>query len=530
MIEKPEAIQVLGLEKSGKFLRGAKLSWHNKKPKLEQLYEEELANVKQLYIKNQNALWFSDNQILTINALKGAHTLVRQLDLKLKKDKDIEAVLAFQAEPLLPFSLENAVLDRITVRKNADNTQLTLLAARNDHLRSHLDLWKEFHVEPEVVSSEPVALIAFANYFVKNSETYYIVHLDHDHFTCVLSRSNKLIATQNGESENLIKSKDLTSLRLELMRVLYALAKHSKGQEVKDILVTGPEAPHLAASLFSEFSQTIHQPIATNEISLETEKLQTYAISLGNALSGLPLNNDRINFRQKEFIYPHPWKRYKKALAFYFAACAALCFSIYLIGAAYLNYYEDNLKQEYVQLLATMNKPYDSFESEYLLKHPQEDSNAEEAIIPVIDLSLEQLDNRLAFLQNDLQSTPQTFPLMPNVPRVSDVLAWLSVHRNVVSKENENDAIISPLIQIENFAYTMVKRPDLTKKQEKYQVKVELEFSTPTPKIAREFHDALIAPNEIVDPKGEVKWSSNRGKYRTSFFLKDKTSYPFSAH
>jgi type IV pilus assembly protein PilM len=36
----------------------------------------------------------------------------------------------------------------------------------------------------------------------------------------------------------------------------------------------------------------------------------------------------------------------------------------------------------------------------------------------------------------------------------------------------------------------------------------------------------LIAPNELVDPKGEVKWNANKGKYRASFFLKDKTAYP----
>ena len=59
----------------------------------------------------------------------------------------------------------------------------------------------------------------------------------------------------------------------------------------------------------------------------------------------------------------------------------------------------------------------------------------------------------------------------------------------------------------------------------KYQVKVDLEFSTSSPRIAREFHDSLIAPNDLIDPKGEVKWSSNRGKYRTSFYLKDKTQY-----
>ena len=71
----------------------------------------------------------------------------------------------------------------------------------------------------------------------------------------------------------------------------------------------------------------------------------------------------------------------------------------------------------------------------------------------------------------------------------------------------------------------MVKRPDQSKKKEKYRVKVDLEFSSPTPKQAREFHDALVAPNDFVDPKDEIKWSSNRGSYRTSFFLKDKTKY-----
>lgn len=529
MIDKPDAIQVLGLEASGAFIRGIKLSWHNKMPRLDQTYEEEL-NVRQLYTLEQSIPSIVTNQTLTITALKGSHTLVRQLELKLKKEKDIEAVLAFQAEPLLPFSPDSAILDRITVRKNPDSTQLTLLAARKDHLQNHVDFWREFHVEPEVISAEPMALIAFANYFIKNIETYCIVHLDHDHFTCAVSRSNKLIASQTGGSASLIKSEDTTSLRLELMRVIYALAKQSKSQEIKDILITGPEARKLVLPLFSGFSQTIHEPTPTAEIPLETEKLERYAISIGNALSGLPANRDRINFRQGDLAYPNPWKRYKIALAFYFIACAALCFGIYIMGTAYLTYYADNLKQDYVELLATMNKPYDSFELEYLAKFPAENPSNEGEIKPVINLSLDELGSRLEFLQNDLQSTPNTFPLMPNVPRVSDVLAWLSVHRNVISQEKENGLTSSSLIQIENFAYTMVKRPDLAKKQEKYQVKVELEFSTPTPKIAREFHDALIAPNEIVDPKGEVKWSSNRGKYRTSFFLKDKTSYQFAAH
>ena len=104
------------------------------------------------------------------------------------------------------------------------------------------------------------------------------------------------------------------------------------------------------------------------------------------------------------------------------------------------------------------------------------------------------------------------------------MLAWLAQHP-VIAYQDEAGQWLSRL-KIENFSYVMVKRPVQSKKQEKYQVKIELELSSSTPKWAREFHDALIAPNDWVDPKSEVKWSSNRGKYKTSFYLKDKTLYP----
>ena len=109
---------------------------------------------------------------------------------------------------------------------------------------------------------------------------------------------------------------------------------------------------------------------------------------------------------------------------------------------------------------------------------------------------------------------------------MSDILGWLSRHEAIVGLDEKGET--EHRLQIENFSYVMVKRPQQGKKQEKYQVKVELEFTSPKPKWAREFHDALINPNDWVDPKAEVKWSSNHGKYKTSFFLKDKTVYPSS--
>jgi type IV pilus assembly protein PilM len=130
------------------------------------------------------------------------------------------------------------------------------------------------------------------------------------------------------------------------------------------------------------------------------------------------------------------------------------------------------------------------------------------------------------YLDKDLQASPDLFPLWPNIPKVSDVLAWLSTQHVLMSKKGKPDMKNLQSIQIESFNYSVVKRPDQSKKQEKYQVKVELEFTSPTPKLAREFHDSLIEPNALIDPKGEVKWNSSHGRYRTSFYLKDKTVYP----
>ena len=179
--------------------------------------------------------------------------------------------------------------------------------------------------------------------------------------------------------------------------------------------------------------------------------------------------------------------------------------------------YEETLvKQEYLKLLSVLHKTYD----EYEMQLPVNETEKAESIE---GLSVDQLKTRLNIIEKEIQAIPQIFPLQPNVPLVSDVLAWLSTHNSFVQKEGAGS---KDSLRIESLSYTMVKRPEPSKKQEKYQVKIELEVSSPTPKSAREFHDALIEPNDFVDPKGEVKWSSSRDRYKTSFFLKDKTIYP----
>jgi len=550
MIDKPDSSHTLGLELQGKNLKMVQLSLIKGKPKLIRLFEFEIDqennlktqfektntqdiesdDVKRLYIAKHD---FKDldlerltNTNLVSTCLNGTQTIVRSLEIKLKKERDIIAALPYQVEPILPFSYENGVVDKINVDQTADGTSLTILAARKDIIKQHIESFQNIQIEPEVITSESSALVSFANHFVIPNPVYFIIYFANLHITCSLVKNGKLIASQTC----FLKSGLENTLEIhvnDVTRILYALSKQTRGVDVKDVLYLGDvvKNKNLVTSLELKLNKNSCSLQPDLNFDLSTVELQKFAIPLGLALNTLQSTENRINFRQEELSFPNPWKHLKKPLGIYLVLGALLAVSFHFFGQAYLNVYEDEIKTEYVALLGGMNKPYSEFENEYFLKFPSEAKNEYGEITPIIELSQNDINNRLNFLYKELQSSPESFPLFPNVPRVSDVLGWLSNHPNVVEKDDLNDTK-NPLIQLESFSYTMLKRPDQTKKQEKYQVKVEFEFNTATPKLAREFHDALIAPNEIVDPKGEVKWSSNRGKYKTSFFLKDKTIYP----
>jgi type IV pilus assembly protein PilM len=560
MLEKPDAYHAMGIEFHSQGIKAIKLSMRKGQPFLE--YCEEMSMGSPATDQSPSSAMPSESlrhalvKSLVVTTLHTHEVLVRQLEVKLKRENDIDAVLNFQAEPLLPYPAEQALVDRIRIGDTPDGTLLTVFAARKDHLQQHLNLAHQFEIEPEVVGATPLALATFAALFSPTEQPYYVVHLGHTQTTCLLMRDGKLIAAQacfqgierliqahqsSSLSQTPLSELELNSLtpeqaplllealdllRMEVKRTLYALTKSLKGQEVDHLLFTGEGATlqSLPPYLSQPFNIPFHAPTPHPHFNLTPTELQKWAIPIGAALTALPNKEEQVNFRQQEFAYPYPWRRYKKPVIIYLSACIALAFALYFAGVAYVKHQEDGVRRQYAELLAFLNKPYVDFEREFESKlTPQ--STSEEKILAIESLNMQAIEDRLKYLEKELQTVHNSYPLFPQIPTVSDVLAWLATHPNVVSYDPDTSTPI-PLLQIESFNYSLVKRPEQTKQQEKYQAKVEMEFSSPTPKLAREFHDALIAPNPLIDPKGDVKWSTNRGLYRTSFMLKDKTVYP----
>lgn len=563
--EKSKSLNTLGLQIEDNLLKAVYLTQKKGRVVFNDLFSIPLQRNEGS--EHVNPLYMDDNgkkllqlmkSHLSLTAISGSETLVRPLFVKLKKDHDIDAVIEFQSEPILPFDPGDAVVDWMRVNTEEEGSELTIFGVKKEHVHNHLSMWKGYHIDPENVSTVPAAILSFCNYFVVDEPTYFFAHVGSRNTTCGLVHDGKLLSGQYlpkgfdglieayakdlgvtiSQAHDEIQGLDFASLekegsphllkaidviRMELLKTFYGLAKQMKGEDIKKLFLTGEGGalPSFSKKLGDLLNMELVEMSIPEGVSLAESVLKKNDVPTGLALSGLPAGEGMLNLRKGELSHPNPLKSVMKPLAMYFISCFLLVAAIFLFGQVWIGTKEDQLKEQFGDMLSFMNKPYEEFEKEYEQKVGDYDGT----ILPIENLGMVGLIDRLEYLEGEVDAAPQPIALMPNTPKVSDVLAWLSTHPNVVLAGDVADEKQS-LIHIDNFNYNMVKRPDEKKRGNKYQVKVELEFTSTTPKLAREFHDALIEDNRMVDPKGEVKWSSNRGKYRTSFFLKDRTYYP----
>jgi hypothetical protein len=340
----------------------------------------------------------------------------------------------------------------------------------------------------------------------------------------------KLDETNSPELD--VKLADLHLFLREIVRVLLsleALLENNGSGVVKDmpLLFTGAIVNNLnLVELFRRFlNRNLAMPakmpanlLVPAEYSWDS--LRAFAAPLGAALSLCDKLSPKYvaDFRQEELTFAGKWGRWKKELTVYFLLMVAL--SAAFFGGVYLRLTEKRkaLVERYITILALLEKSPDDIEKAC------GNVVSEKAFDPY-KLDLTELEERLFAVQKVAQTSQEEMALHPDVPRVSDVLNWLTTHPQILVSTNAEQQNIAP-IKLESLTYTMVKRPEKGRSKERYQVRVDLEFSSESTTRARELHDALLAPNDFVDPKSELKWSTQRGHFCASFILKDRTRYP----
>ena len=129
--------------------------------------------------------------------------------------------------------------------------------------------------------------------------------------------------------------------------------------------------------------------------------------------------------------------------------------------------------------------------------------------------SAEEIEEKLFEWEKSLRGQKNGFAFLPNVPRVSDVLAWLSAHPSFATEDGGQ----KEGIEIKSLHYSLTKYPKIGEASTPYTAQLELEFSAQTPRSARDFHEALLKGDQIVNAKKEVKWQTQNQTYQTAFEL-----------
>ncbi len=483
-----------------------------------------------------------ESEIL-VSSLPPGDVWVRQLRLSLKRDKEIDAVLDFQVEALLPFPLEEVLFDRVVLSRDAEGANLVVLTVRKERLSNHLDELRRAGVEPERTSCPQAALAALLYRLLPSEEPQGILHVSSDATVAAIVRGGKVVAARSlslgslhlleglpkEESINLYfpdpaqakkTSSRAESYRGEIGKTFLALtSKKHQGIAIGQIFLSGDIARlhNLSAYLAQGLDVPIAEMPERSPFCAPLGDVASFAVPLGLGLSALSLDVTPVNFRKREFGHPRPWRRLQKGLIAYFSLCVLLAGAILALGKAVGLKREGVIVQEFNGLAA-------------LTLHSQEEGESKQPAPPAGQrLPSAELLRQAQEMAGQFKGNRKSFPLLPDLPRVGDLLGWLGSHPATTVKDPISGEVRSA-IRIDGLQYSMCKRPGGKNPGEHYQVRIELDFSSESPAIARDFHDALLASSDFVDPTLGVKWSGQGGHYHASFFLLDRTKYREAAN
>lgn len=403
-------------------------------------------------------------EVQIVSGLSGSDLFVRKIHLPLSEKRKILATLPFQMETLIPFPAEQAVICFALKALSKQMTSVSILATVKDTLNTHLSSFQDLGIQPDVVSCHPAALIRFARWQFPHENRILSFHITEESILCVVSEAGELILSQT-----------ISATALELDKLCIFLKQ--KG-------VIDDHTPWLMSGSL-DLSETIQRIFHGAKLNAQRTD---YAIPIGLALDRVASDEASVQFCKGEFTPERTEKVRQKRGLTYLGFCLGSALLLAIGGSLLAS------KKQGV-LMDRLNQHYPS----------------KTAIS-----SLDQMRERLIEWETSLNKNKVSFAFLPTAPKVSDVLAWISTHPALTTEDGGQKEGIA----IKSLHYQLVKYPKIGEASSPYIAQLELEFSSETPRGARDFHEALLKGDQIVNAKKEIKWNAQHPIYRTSFELK----------
>lgn len=388
--------------------------------------------------------------------------LIKNLSFPLKGEREIQTAIDFQLEPLLPYPIEKCKIGYVKVQEKEQSLLLTCFSTKKETVSKYQNL---YGIETDFISTPALALAALAEELEEHSSSYFFVYVGKEEGTLAVFENGKILTARYFEKE-----------KREIEKTFLALNALYKNKKIETLYLISEEEGF--DKIFAESGLKVKTPSFPN-LPLTEEHLKKYALCIGLALAKA---KNFPNFSEKKSL-AQSWKKSKSSILAALLLLLTLFTTLFILG-------EKQVSKKEAELFARYQK---------FIKEER-------------PASLSEMETNLSQFQKKLEGEPDLYPLVPLVPKISDFIAWLT-------GEFPN------VFQIEEFRYQLAKRPELNNKEEIYLVVVDMTMNIENPSVAEAIRTLLTTSNSFVDIKKEFTWEIDKGKYHTTFYLKDKTRY-----
>lgn len=311
-----DAIRVVELQKG---MRGASVSNHFKMPLVNGNLSEALKDVVKKIPEAEIVVSFDSRDVS-----------FRTLNLPITDIKKIEKTIPFEAEDLLPFPIDELIIDYQIIEKGEKETTVCIVAAKKEKIKTRLEALSSGGIDPKVINIAPSALSAIANHYLKDEKgVYAVVYSSVSDVDIGIFENGGLRFFRNipliGEWEmdvcNTLYIFQATG-RKDIERIYLC---GSSGKD--DVLKKEIAALHSIEPVQIDFTKD-------TEIKIESE----YAKALGLALREAEGKGFGINLRKGDLAYKREGAETKKRLRYtiIFGGIAALLFILNLSVKYYM--------------------------------------------------------------------------------------------------------------------------------------------------------------------------------------------------
>ncbi|HLB53429.1 MAG TPA: hypothetical protein VJK48_06965 [Chlamydiales bacterium] len=473
----------------------------------------DLEHVKRLYTSNFTG------QISS--GISAQDLFIRPISLKIKHKRYLNRAIAFQADNTSFFPSSDFLFIPYITQKKKNEIDALFCTVSKDALRLHLEEMQKLKIDPDFVSSYDLALLHFVRWKIPSLTDAFVIDLGSSEWTCISIENRELKKSFSipggvqslfaalwedrkkilliNELEGVAKQIDLLqlkshlnphlsdcfdALRQELAKIIFSFHRVSG---VKPVLFTGliDAFGHFREFLMLAFKETVSEDSSFYHLDLEQQK---FAISIGLSLQRA---ERPLQLRKDEFFPKKNWKQAGIFGILLILLSLGISASLYLSGITILEHRKEKLSHS---LQTFTNKL---------------DPEIKKEIFQGDTVTIEHWISRIL-------ASNQESPYVVRAPKVAEFLDWLFTHPSLLEAKKSGEPI-----EILDLNYKLEEYPKIDSHSLTYQAVVEIQFSSKSALLARQFHQALLTDSSMVDLSADLNWEVMQDTYCVSFSLKN---------